>query len=90
MGSYNSSHTDEEILAQIKQNDPLFQYQKYVDNENGMTIQDVMNIRACFLQLNESADPPEMVKVRKLRSFPFLTNDEILQFGSGIDSGSAD
>ena len=30
---------------------------------------------------DENIDPPEMAKVRKLRKFPFLTNEEILQFG---------
>jgi len=29
-----------------------------------------------------------MVKARKLRSFPFLTNDEILQFGNGSNEPS--
>ena len=43
-----------------------------------------MNIRMSFMQLrDEYVDPPEMVKVRKLRSFPFLTNEEILSFGNG-------
>ena len=30
---------------------------------------------------DELSDPPEMAKVRKLRKFPFLSNEEILSFG---------
>ena len=29
---------------------------------------------------DELTDPPEMAKVRKLRKFPFLTNEEIYSY----------
>ena len=31
---------------------------------------------------DEHTDPPEMAKVRKLRKFPFLTNEEILSYAN--------
>ena len=50
-----------------------------MDLENDLTLHDVMNIRASFMALrDEYVDPPEMIKVRKLRCFEFLTNEEIL------------
>lgn len=79
MGSSGSTYTDEEVIAQLQQNDPIFEYQKYIDADSNLTLQDVMNIRSCFMQLrDEYVDPPEMIKVRKLRCFEFLTNEEIL------------
>ena len=53
MGSYNSTYTEAEIINQLKTNDPLFEYQNYANNDTGMTIQDVMSIRQCFLQLRD-------------------------------------
>ena len=52
--------------------------------ENDITLHDVMNIRASFMALrDEYVDPPEMIKVRKLRCFEFLTNEEILAYSNG-------
>ena len=88
MGANNCTYSDEEIMRQLRSHDPLFDYQNYVDNENGLTLQDVMSIRQSFLQLRDDYnDPPEMIKVKRLRAFPFLTNDEILQFRNNGNGG---
>ena len=90
-------YNEEELLAQLAEFDPDFQYHDYVDGN--CTLQEVISIRQCFLDLRSdyenqagdvilcgnvceqsqsaSADPPETVSARKLRSIPFLTNEEI-------------
>ena len=39
---------------------------------------------------DELTDPPEMAKVRKLRKFPFLTNEEILSYGNQNNNDQED
>lgn len=90
MQQYNEA----ELLSQLAEIDPDFQYHNYVDGN--CTLQEVISIRQCFLDLrsdfdnqdeadicgtavNHSTDPAEMVQARKLRSIPFLTNDDIMR-----------
>ena len=86
-------YNEEELLRQLAEIDPDFAYHDYVDGN--CTLQEVISIRQCFLDLREdyenhddvllcgatdvlqSADPPETVLARKLRSIPFLTNEDI-------------
>ena len=75
--------------------DPNFRYTDYVDGN--CTLQEVISIRQCFLDLrtdqdncgevvlcgavaqDNSSDPPEMVAAYKLRTIPFISNQEIAQ-----------
>ena len=75
--------------------DPNFHYTDYVDGN--CTLQEVISIRQCFLDLRtdqdncgevvlcgavvpeNSSDPPEMVAAYKLRTIPFISNQEIAQ-----------
>ena len=81
MGIDYSAPADQELIDQFKKHQPLFDFQSYVDHEAGISLQDVMSIRKCFASMrDELTDPPEMAKVRKLRKFPFLTNEEIYSY----------
>ena len=97
MGQASSQETynEEELLQQLKEQDPTFCYNDYVGGN--CTLQEVIGIRQCFLDLRAdqesspedgillcggtdvAADPPETVAARKLRSLPFLTNEDIMQ-----------
>ena len=90
-------YNEQEVLSQLAEVDPDFEYHKYVDGN--CTLQEVISIRQCFLDLRsdfesqddqdmcgnvvyQSSDPPEMVQARKLRSIPFLTIDDIRRVAS--------
>ena len=93
--SNHETYNEEELLHQLKEQDPTFCYNDYVGGN--CTLQEVIGIRQCFLQLRAdqenspegggillcggtdvAADPPETVAARKLRSLPFLTNEDIM------------
>ena len=91
MGTDQSSTADQELIDSFKKQQPLFDFQSYIDNEAGISLQDVMSIRQCFNSMrDELSDPPEMAKVRRLRRFPFLTNEEILSFGNQNNNDQED
>ena len=87
------NYNEEELLRQLAEMDPNFRYTDYVDGN--CTLQEVISIRQCFLDLREdfevpedvlicgtveqAMDPPETVAARKLRSIPFLSNEEIME-----------
>ena len=81
------------MLQQLAEVDPDFNYTDYVDGN--CTLQEVISIRQCFLELrlnhdenggdvvlcggsDYAADPPETIQARKLRTIPFLTNEDII------------
>ena len=58
--------------------DPDFDIQKYCRENETLDPVDIINIRQAFLNMRDSeSDPSEMLRVRKLRLFPFLTPDDI-------------
>ena len=100
MGQVSGSdqYNEQELLQQLAEHDPSFPYTDYVDGN--CTLQEVISIRQCFLDLREDhlsddvplcgtveqpADPPEMIAARKLRTIPFLTNEEIMQIARHED-----
>ena len=94
VGGHQEHYNEEELLRQLALIDPTFRYEDYVDGN--CTLQEVISIRQCFLDLRDEyesedptdptnlvscSDPPETIQARKLRSIPFLSNEEIAQIG---------
>ena len=58
--------------------DPDFDIQKYCRENETLDPVDIINIRQAFLNMRDSdTDPAEMIRVRKLRLFPFITSEDI-------------
>ena len=59
------NYNEEELLKQLAEIDPTFAYTDYVDGN--CTLQEVISIRQCFLDLREESDmgdctePPECI-----------------------------
>ena len=73
------SHTSRMVLEQYDVNDdPDFDIQKYCDENETMDPVDIINIRQAFINMRDpDNDPAEMLRVRKLRLFPFLSPEDI-------------
>lgn len=81
------------MLGQLAEIDPTFKYTDYVDGN--FTLQEVISIRQCFLDLREEneeeecSDPAEMIQARRLRTIPFLSNEEISRCVQASADGGA-